>query len=87
VEPCRRHQFYARVPRLVLLPLFVAETPWRLAAELASAFPDRALASASYGRNCGFLLDAPLSFKRMPNALRLSFEVQPRGRLRPRPGA
>jgi pimeloyl-ACP methyl ester carboxylesterase len=35
----RRHQFYLRMPWL-FGPIFMAETPFRLRAELASAFPD-----------------------------------------------
>ena len=34
-----RHQLYARLP-WILGPLFLVETPWRLRAELSSAFPD-----------------------------------------------
>src|SRR5258705_988374 len=69
-EPCRRHQFYARVPRLCA-PLFVAETPWRLAAELASAFPDRDARLRFLRSQLRVLLDSPLSFKRMAERARL----------------
>jgi 3-oxoadipate enol-lactonase len=34
-----RHRLYARLP-FVLGPLFMAETPWRLRAELSAALPD-----------------------------------------------
>jgi 3-oxoadipate enol-lactonase len=35
-----RHQLYARLP-WILGPLFLLESPWRLRAEIAAAFPDR----------------------------------------------
>jgi 3-oxoadipate enol-lactonase len=35
-----RHQLYARLP-WIFGPLFLAETPWRLRAEMSAALPDR----------------------------------------------
>jgi pimeloyl-ACP methyl ester carboxylesterase len=36
----RRHQFYTRAP-WIFGPVFLAETPWRLRAEIRAAMPDR----------------------------------------------
>ncbi|OFV91697.1 MAG: hypothetical protein A3G76_05550 [Acidobacteria bacterium RIFCSPLOWO2_12_FULL_65_11] len=69
-QPCRRHEVYARAPRL-FAPLFVAETPWRLWAELASAFPDRQARARFLRSQLRVLLDAPLSFRRMAERARL----------------
>jgi pimeloyl-ACP methyl ester carboxylesterase len=69
-QPCRRHQIYAQAPGL-FAPLFVAETPWRLWAELASAFPDLDTRARFVRSQLRVLLDAPLSFKRMAERARM----------------
>ena len=68
--PCRRHEIYARVPCL-LGPLFVAETPWRLWAELRAAFPDRADLARFLRVQLRVLADAPLSLTRIAERARL----------------
>ncbi|HEY3045254.1 MAG TPA: alpha/beta hydrolase [Vicinamibacterales bacterium] len=60
----RRHEVYARLPFL-LGPLFLAETPWRLRRELATAFPERAARVRFAGVQLRTLVSAPLSFARM----------------------
>lgn len=69
-RPCRRHELYASAPGL-FAPLFVAETPWRLWAELASTFPDLEARAHFVRSQLRVLLDAPLSFTRMAERARL----------------
>jgi pimeloyl-ACP methyl ester carboxylesterase len=66
----QRHEIYARWPR-VFGPLFLAETPWRLRAELAAAFPranDRRRFAVLQLRT---LVAAPVSLPRMAARARL----------------
>jgi hypothetical protein len=51
----RRHEIYSRVPWL-FGPLFLAESPWRLRAELAAALPD-----AGYDGRAQFAAMLPLA--------------------------
>ena len=69
-RPCRRHEIYARMPRL-LAPFFVAETPWRLWPELASAFPDLGARARFLLAQLLSLRGSPLSFTRMAERARL----------------
>jgi len=56
----RRHEFYARTPRL-FVPVFVAETPFRLGRELAREFPTwRSRTAFSLGQMLN-LFTAPIS--------------------------
>jgi pimeloyl-ACP methyl ester carboxylesterase len=59
-----RHQFYARFPRL-MGPLFLLETPWRLRAEFAAAFPERSARRRFALSQLRVLLEAPLSLTAM----------------------
>jgi len=66
----RRHQLYARLP-WVFGPLFLAEAPWRLRAEIVSAVPSR---RARWALRLGVLRTlptAPVSFSRMAMRARL----------------
>jgi pimeloyl-ACP methyl ester carboxylesterase len=60
----RRHRFYARLPRL-LGPLFLAEVPRRVGAEIARAIPDRSSRRRFAWNQIATLARAPLSFSRM----------------------
>jgi pimeloyl-ACP methyl ester carboxylesterase len=59
-----RHRFYARFPRLVG-PVFLLETPWRLRAEFAAAFPERSARRRFARSQIRVLLEAPLSLTAM----------------------
>ena len=60
----RRHEVYARRP-LLLGPLFLAETPWRLRRELALAIPQRSNRVRFGSLQLRTVLRAPLSLTRM----------------------
>jgi pimeloyl-ACP methyl ester carboxylesterase len=71
-----RHHLYARVPWL-LGPLFLAETPSRLRAELRTAIPDSADLRRFTWRQAKTLVTAPLSLSNMAARARLlgAFDV------------
>ena len=60
----RRHRIYARLPRL-LGPLFLAEVPRRVRAEITRAIPDRSSRRRFAWGQIATLARAPLSFSRM----------------------
>lgn len=60
----RRHRLYARLPRL-LGPLFLAEVPRRVGAEIARAIPDRSNRRRFAWNQIATLARAPISFSRM----------------------
>jgi pimeloyl-ACP methyl ester carboxylesterase len=60
----RRHEVYARLPWL-LGPLFLAEAPWRLRAEIAAAIPNRRERRRFAWQQLQTLVSAPLSLSRM----------------------
>jgi pimeloyl-ACP methyl ester carboxylesterase len=66
----RRHQVYARVP-WIFGPIFLAESPWRLRAEVAAALPDRRRRSTFRRTVLQALAAAPLSPARMAARARL----------------
>ena len=66
----RRHEFYARLPYL-LGPLFLAESPWRLRRELATALPGIPARLRFARLQLGTLLSAPLSLGRMAGRARM----------------
>jgi 3-oxoadipate enol-lactonase len=59
-----RHRRYARFPYL-LGPVFLLETPWRLRAEFAAAFPERSARRRFARSQLRVLLEAPLSLAAM----------------------
>jgi pimeloyl-ACP methyl ester carboxylesterase len=65
-----RHVLYARAPWL-WGPLFVAETPWRLRAEMAAAFPRLSARLWFALSQVGVFVRAPLSLARMAERVRL----------------
>ena len=66
----RRHELYARLPYL-LGPLFLAETPWRLRREMATAFPEMPARLQFAGLQLRTLFSAPLSLARMAGRARM----------------
>jgi 3-oxoadipate enol-lactonase len=66
----RRHVLYSRLPRL-FGPVFLAEVPRRLRAEVALAIPDRRARMRFAWRQIGTLLRAPVSVTRMAARARL----------------
>lgn len=66
----RRHEIYARLPR-VFGPLFIAETPWRLRAEIAAAIPERRRRLGFAWQQLRTVVIAPLSLSRMASRARL----------------
>jgi pimeloyl-ACP methyl ester carboxylesterase len=66
----RRHEIYARLPWL-LGPLFLAETPWRLRREVATAFPAPAERWRFTLSQLKILAAAPLSLARMAARARM----------------
>lgn len=60
----RRHQLYTRLP-WIFGPLFLAEAPWRLRAEIAAALPDVRARWRFKSAGLRTLFSAPLSFSRM----------------------
>jgi 3-oxoadipate enol-lactonase len=65
-----RHLVYARAPWL-FGPLFVAETPWRLRAEMAAAFPRLSARLRFALSQVGTFVRAPLSLARMAERARV----------------
>jgi pimeloyl-ACP methyl ester carboxylesterase len=74
----RRHEIYARWPRLFGL-VFLAETPLRLRAEMAAAFPDRRKRRRFTRFQLRTLLVAPVSVRRMAARARLIGQDDRRG--------
>jgi pimeloyl-ACP methyl ester carboxylesterase len=74
----RRHDFYARLPRL-FGPLFLVESPWRMRDELAAALPDRRVRRQFKRRVIRTALAAPISFHEMAGRARLmqSIDLRP----------
>ena len=70
----QRHRVYARAP-LLLGPLFLAEAPWRLRAELATALPGRGARLRFALFQLRNFLDAPISLPRMGERGRLLSEI------------
>jgi pimeloyl-ACP methyl ester carboxylesterase len=66
----RRHDFYARLPR-IFGPLFLVESPWRMRAELAAALPNRRERRRFKRRVLETALAAPISFAAMAARARL----------------
>lgn len=66
----RRHEFYVRAP-WIFGPLFLAESPWRLRAEMAAALPHRSERWAFRASVLRTLIGAPLSVTRMAVRARL----------------
>lgn len=67
----RRHELYARLPWL-LGPLFLAEAPWRLRAEIAAAIPNRRERRRFAWQQLQTLVSAPLSLSRMAARARMT---------------
>jgi pimeloyl-ACP methyl ester carboxylesterase len=65
-----RHEIYVRAPWL-FGPVFLAESPWRLRAELAAAFPDPSERRRFRRDVLRTLVGAPLSLSRMAERARL----------------
>jgi len=65
-----RHEIYVRAPWL-FGPVFLAESPWRLRAELAAAFPDPGERRRFRRTVLRTLVGAPLSLSRMAKRARL----------------
>jgi len=59
-----RHRLYARLP-WIFGPLFLIESPWRLRAEIAAAFPDRSARRAFRLEALRTIAAAPISLKQM----------------------
>jgi 3-oxoadipate enol-lactonase len=74
----RRHQVYARAPWL-FGPIFLAESPWRLRAELTAALPDRRHRSTFRRQVLQTFATAPLSPVRMAARARLIDGIDMRG--------
>lgn len=66
----RRHEIYARVP-WIFGPVFLAESPWRLRAEIATAFPDVRERRAFKRTLLRTLVGSPVSVTRMATRARL----------------
>ncbi|MGE3508490.1 MAG: alpha/beta fold hydrolase [Vicinamibacterales bacterium] len=66
----RRHEIYARLP-WVFGPVFLAETPWRMRAELRAALPNAADRRRFKRQQLRTLLEAPISVSRMAMRARL----------------
>jgi len=66
----RRHDVYARLPWM-FGPLFLAESPWRMRAELRAAFPNTADRRRFIRTQVTTFLEAPLSMSRMAERARL----------------
>jgi len=59
-----RHRLYVRMPS-IFGPLFLIETPWRLRAEIAAAFPHRRDRVAFRRQALRIFRSAPISFSQM----------------------
>jgi 3-oxoadipate enol-lactonase len=66
----RRHQVYVRAP-WIFGPAFLAESPWRLRAEIAAALPDRGRRSTFRRAVLQTFAKAPLSLARIAARARL----------------
>ena len=66
----KRHQFYLKAP-LLLGPVFVAEIPWRVRHELATALPDRRDRRRFALRQVRTFFRAPMSLTQMAERARL----------------
>jgi pimeloyl-ACP methyl ester carboxylesterase len=66
----RRHEIYTRVP-WIFGPIFLAESPWRLRAEIATALPDVRQRRAFKRTLLRTLVASPLSVTRMAARARL----------------
>lgn len=66
----RRHEIYARLP-WVFGPVFLAEIPWRMRAELRAALPNGADRRRFHRQQLRTLLAAPVSVSRMAIRARL----------------
>ncbi|MBI3494070.1 MAG: alpha/beta hydrolase [Acidobacteria bacterium] len=64
------HAIYARMPWL-FGPLFLVESPWRMHAEFAAAFPDRRARRAFKRAALRTVLTSPISLRRMAARTRL----------------
>jgi pimeloyl-ACP methyl ester carboxylesterase len=64
-----RHRLYVRAP-WIFGPLFVAETPWRLRAELAAALPEPSARTRFALTQLRTFLRAPVSLRRMAQRAR-----------------
>jgi pimeloyl-ACP methyl ester carboxylesterase len=65
-----RHQFYLRAP-WILGPIFLAETPFRLRAEILAAIPDRRARWRFVVRTLRMVVGAPVSLSRMAGRARM----------------
>lgn len=65
-----RHQLYARLP-WIFGPLFLAETPWRLRAEMSAALPDRRARWAFNRAALRTFISAPVRLSAMAARARL----------------
>jgi len=74
----RRHDFYARLPR-IFGPLFLVESPWRMRDELAAAMPNPRVRRQFKRGVLKTALAAPISFKAMARRARLmqSIDLRP----------
>jgi pimeloyl-ACP methyl ester carboxylesterase len=66
----RRHEWYARVPWL-FGPVFFAEAPWRMRAEIRAALPDAAARRRFTRQQIRTFVTAPLSVSRMASRARI----------------
>ena len=74
----RRHQVYARAP-WIFGPVFLAESPWRLRAEIAAALPDRRRRWSFRRAVLQTFAAAPVSVARMAARARLIDGIDMRG--------
>ena len=74
----RRHQVYARAP-WIFGPVFLAESPWRLRAEIAAAMPDRRRRWSFRRAVLQTFAAAPVSVARMAARARLIDGIDMRG--------
>jgi len=74
----RRHQIYARAP-WIFGPVFLAESPWRMRAEIAAALPDRRHRWTFRRSVLRAFAKAPVSVARMAGRARLIDGIDMRG--------
>jgi 3-oxoadipate enol-lactonase len=74
----RRHQIYSRAP-WIFGPLFLAESPWRLRAEMVAALPDSRARWGFRRSMLRALIGAPVSLSRMGSRARLMDGMDLRG--------
>ncbi|HEY2905089.1 MAG TPA: alpha/beta hydrolase [Vicinamibacterales bacterium] len=74
----RRHDFYARLPR-IFGPLFLVESPWRMRDEITAALPNRQRRRQFKRSVLKTAWAAPISFKAMAGRARLmqSIDLRP----------